>query len=83
MFEKFYRRKPKVFRAIQYDGTDETKDIFLRDYPELDLHYDRLCADIDYEFIEVTVGDWLLINKDHVVGVVRRDDFEEDYEPLK
>jgi hypothetical protein len=83
MFEKFYRRKPKVFRAIQYDGTDETKDIFLRDYPELKDEWCGLLAFIDYEKFEVTVGDWLLINKDHVVGVVRRDDFEEDYEPLK
>ncbi len=83
MFEKFYRRKPKIFRAIQYDGTDETKDIFLRDYPELYEHYSDLYANLDYDNTEVTVGDWLLINKDHVVGVVRRDDFEEDYEPLK
>jgi len=83
MFEKYYRRKPKIFRAIQYDGTDETKDIFIRDYPELYDFRGELTAELNYEDIEVTVGDWLLINKDHVVGVVCRDDFEEDYEPLK
>ena len=77
---KFYRHKPRLIRAIQYDGTDYCREMLLRELKGIKMLDDFFCFTSNYNEIGIYNGDWLVVEKDTVVEVIERDYFADNYE---
>lgn len=79
---KFYRHKPRLIRAIQYDGTDYCREMLLRELKGIEMDDNHFCFTY-YGYEGIYNGDWLVVEKDTVVEVIERDYFADNYEEYK
>jgi len=81
MFEKKYRRKPRVTKAIQYDGTYEMAVDIAGEYKHMRFDGHFLYFTFYYEDELISRDDWLLVDNNYeVYEIVDADRFYEEYE---
>jgi hypothetical protein len=84
IWEKVYKRKERLIRAVQFDGTQEHAEYLTSEYIGIYAPgADELYFTDDGSYKMVYNGDWIVVDGMNALEIIDRDYFADNYEEVE